>query len=76
MKKLNRRLTVAILAAATCMAAYGDNDDFAYKQTNLLSDGFVSAATIDKNLVNPWGMTAFPGAPFWIADNGAGVSTL
>ncbi len=76
MKKLNRRLTVAISAVAACMAAYADNDDFAYKQTNLVSDGLVSAATTDKNLVNPWGMVAFPGAPFWIADNGAGVSTL
>jgi uncharacterized protein (TIGR03118 family) len=30
----------------------------------------------DPNLVNPWGLTASPTSPFWVADNGAGVSTL
>ena len=45
-------------------------------QTNLVSDGAVPAATIDPNLVNPWGLTHSPTSPFWISDNGAGVSTL
>src|SRR4029077_19403054 len=53
-----------------------DNDDFAYKQTNLVSDGAVPARTTDPNLKNPWGIAQIPGAPFWIADNNAGVSTL
>jgi len=34
----------------------------------------------DPNLVNPWGLTWGVGqngpTPFWVADNGAGVSTL
>jgi len=78
MKKLKRQLIFAILTATLCMASYAepDSDDFAYKQTNLVSDGFVSAATPDMHLKNPWGMAAFPGGPFWIADNGTGVSTL
>jgi uncharacterized protein (TIGR03118 family) len=33
-------------------------------------------AHVDGNLVNPWGNTASSTLPFWVADNGAGVSTL
>jgi uncharacterized protein (TIGR03118 family) len=66
------------LAAAACLTtvAYADTDDFAYQQTNLVSDGAVQASTTDGHLKNPWGIAAFPGGPFWISDNGVGVSTL
>jgi uncharacterized protein (TIGR03118 family) len=48
-----------------------------YAQTNLVSDGSNSSApTTDPNLTNPWGIVAFPGAPFWVADNHSGMSTL
>jgi uncharacterized protein (TIGR03118 family) len=51
-----------------------------YKQTNLVSDKAAAtnpvALHIDPNLVNPWGVAFFPGGPFWISDNGTGVSTL
>jgi hypothetical protein len=33
-------------------------------------------AHVDANLLNPWGLTASPTSPFWVSDNGAGVSTL
>ncbi len=33
-------------------------------------------AKIDPNLVNPWGLAAFPGNPWWVSDNGPGLSTL
>ena len=56
--------------------ARADHDDFAYKQTNLVSDGAVPARITDPQLKNPWGIAAIPGSPFWIADNGTGVSTL
>ena len=44
--------------------------------TNLVSDGFVPAVTIDPDLVNPWGMSYAPTGPFWVSDNATGVSTL
>ncbi len=50
-----------------------------YVQTNLVSDGSVGsppAANVDPNLVNPWGLSHSTGSPFWISDNGKGVSTL
>lgn len=76
MNKLNRRMIFAILAATTCVAGYADNDDFAYKKTNLVSDGFVPALTTDMHLKNPWGIAAIPGAPFWVNDNATGLATL
>jgi uncharacterized protein (TIGR03118 family) len=33
-------------------------------------------AHVDPNLLNPWGLTASSTSPFWVSDNGAGVSTL
>ena len=48
-----------------------------YVQKNLISDLPGKADKMDPNLKNPWGLTRSPsGSPWWIADNGAGVSTL
>jgi uncharacterized protein (TIGR03118 family) len=48
----------------------------AYVQTNLVSDGFVPAKFTDPKLVNPWGISSSPTSPFWVSNNGTGVSTL
>jgi len=51
-------------------------------QTNLVSDLPGVAQNLDPNLVNPWGISESlstptrPGSPFWVSDNGAGLSTL
>jgi len=45
-------------------------------QTNLVSDLPGVAALGDPNLVNPWGISASGGSPFWVSDNGTGLSTL
>lgn len=48
----------------------------AFDQTNLVSDGSVPAQFTDPNLINPWGLASNGlGGPFWVADNGTGVST-
>ena len=47
-----------------------------FTQTNLVSNGAVPADHIDANLVNPWGIALSPTSPFWVADNGTGLSTL
>ena len=51
-----------------------------YQQTNLVSN-LPGAQVTDSNLVNPWGMAySAPGSaflgPFWISDQGSGVSTI
>ena len=35
-----------------------------------------SAPNLDPNLVNAWGLSRGSGSPFWVADNGTGLSTL
>jgi hypothetical protein len=35
-----------------------------------------SAANVDPNLVNAWGTARGSGSPWWISDNGTGLSTL
>src|SRR6201998_870103 len=47
-----------------------------FVQTNLVSDGFIPAPTIDPNLINPWGLTLSATSPFWVSDNGMGVTTV
>jgi len=41
-----------------------------YNQYNLVS------TAQDPNLVNGWGLAFFPTGPFWVSDNGTGLSTL
>ncbi len=47
-----------------------------YKQTNLVSNIPGMAAVTDSNLVNPWGLSRSSGSPWWVSDNGTGVTTL
>jgi uncharacterized protein (TIGR03118 family) len=47
-----------------------------YVQTNLVSDVPGWAAATDPHLVNPWGLSRSATSPWWVADNGTGLSTL
>jgi len=47
-----------------------------YAQTNLTSDIPGLAANTDPQLQNPWGISFSGTSPFWVSDNGTGVSTL
>jgi uncharacterized protein (TIGR03118 family) len=53
-----------------------ENEETSFAQTNLVSDGFVPAMTIDPNLINPWGIAHSATSPFWVSDNGMGVTTV
>jgi uncharacterized protein (TIGR03118 family) len=54
----------------------GNGSSIAFTQTNLVADTQGGATNTDANLVNPWGVSYAPGGPFWVSDNGTGVSTL
>jgi uncharacterized protein (TIGR03118 family) len=54
----------------------GDRGDHVFRQINLVSDIAGVARITDRNLVNPWGLSAGPSTPLWVADNGTDVSTL
>src|SRR5438105_3044572 len=48
-----------------------------YDQHNLLSDGFVTADNNTRSeLVNAWGLVSSATSPWWIVDNGTGMSTI
>lgn len=66
--------TVASLALIFSSAAFAQH----FVQTDLVanSSSVSSTATIDPNLVNAWGMSRSTGSPWWLSDNGAGLSTL
>jgi uncharacterized protein (TIGR03118 family) len=47
-----------------------------YTQVNLVSNTSGVAAVTDPTLINPWGLSRSSSSPWWISDNGAGLSTL
>lgn len=62
-------LGAAVVAAVIAVGASPAAAQF-YEQTNLVS------SDSDADLVNPWGLTSSPTSPWWVADNGTGLSTL
>jgi uncharacterized protein (TIGR03118 family) len=48
----------------------------AFAAKTLVADSASGTATVDANLVNPWGIAALPGAPMWVANNHSETSTL
>jgi uncharacterized protein (TIGR03118 family) len=65
-----------LLLLALPAAAFAQPLQGSYRQTNLVSDLVGEAQFTDPNLVNPWGLVHGPATPWWVSDNGAGVSTL
>jgi uncharacterized protein (TIGR03118 family) len=47
-----------------------------FAQKALVADSASGTATVDANLVNPWGIAALPNAPMWVANNHSETSTL
>ena len=71
------RRTLACLASLVIIVGLIPSPAAAqYAITNLVSNQKGKAKHQDKALVNAWGMSFFPGSPFWISDNGTGLSTL
>jgi hypothetical protein len=50
-----------------------------YHRTDLTADSSAASSTApnpDTNLVDAWGLARGSGGPWWVSDNGTGVSTL
>jgi uncharacterized protein (TIGR03118 family) len=63
-------LSFGVVAAAGVAAAS------VYGVRPLVSDGATAAGLTDPSLVNGWGLVAGPTTPWWVSDNGTGMSTL
>ena len=64
-------LMIAVVALVPAVA-----EEHHYRQTNLVSDIPGLALTTDPDLVNPWGIVHSATSPWWVNDNGTGISTL
>jgi uncharacterized protein (TIGR03118 family) len=65
------------LAALLALGAFAPHSHAQqYKVTSLVADQSGVATATDPNLVNPWGMSRSSTSPWWISDNGTGLSTL
>src|ERR1035437_213011 len=64
-------LTLILMVASNALAQH-------YTRTDLTTDNssVTTAPNIDPNLVNPWGLSRSSGSPWWISDNGPGLTTL
>jgi uncharacterized protein (TIGR03118 family) len=69
-------ILLTVFFSAGAQRAFADGVSDTFTQTNLVSDIPGIAANTDPQLVNPWGVSFSPTSPFWVSDNGAGVSTL
>jgi len=75
----NSCVHAAALAAVLALLSPGLVLAQQYQRTDLTTDSFsvsASATNLDGNLVNPWGLSRGSGSPWWVSDNGTGVSTL
>ena len=61
---------IALMLSLPGAVAFGQH----YTQTNLVSND--SGTSPDMQLINPWGMSRGSGTPWWVSDNGTGLSTL
>jgi uncharacterized protein (TIGR03118 family) len=47
-----------------------------YTRTDLVTNSGAGSTTQDSHLINAWGLVSTPSSPFWVSDNGTGLSTL
>ena len=84
-RSLTKTAAYAVIFGASILGTAVGGQAEGFRETDLVanknpltdSNGVVhTAPTQDPNLLNPWGLTASQTSPFWVSDNGAGVSTL
>jgi uncharacterized protein (TIGR03118 family) len=63
-------------AALVLVASSGAAQPTTFKVTKLVSDQPGVALVTDPDLVNAWGLVSGPTTPWWVNDNGTGLSTL
>jgi len=63
--------TVVLLTASNALAQHFTRTDLTANNASV-----ANVPNIDPNLVNAWGMSRSSGSPWWISDNGTGLSTL
>ena len=75
------RLLASTITSVLCLGVAGlaiaqNGPPQHYEQTNLVSDVPGLAPVTDARLVNPWGLARSATSPWWVANQGTGLSTL
>ena len=76
MKSVSAFASIGVSFVCTLLSAASAQTPQHYLQTNLVADTPGIAAVTDPNLVNPWGLSRSSTSPWWVSDNGPGLSTL
>jgi len=78
LRSFKAALLIGLSTIGYCEAAGFLETDLVVNRSPLIDANGVThvGKAVDSNLVNPWGISESPASPFWISDNGAGVSTL
>src|SRR6266550_8832038 len=63
--------TAVLLTAGNAVAQHFTRTDLTANNPSV-----ATVPNIDPNLVNAWGVARSSGSPWWVSDNGTGVSTL
>lgn len=69
------RVVCSLATALTCLALSPLSARAQYVSTNLVSSA-TGAVQQDPNLINGWGLAAFPTSPFWVSNQNTSTSTL
>src|ERR1700689_3808153 len=72
MKMFLSLATAASLTLSGVSSAHAQH----YTQVNLVANTSGVAPVTDPHLVNPWGLSRTSSSPWWVSDNGTGLSTL
>ncbi len=75
LKRVVRTSVVSLVLTLSSTALFAQH----FNSTILTADIASTAPTapnLDPNLVNPWGVARSSGSPWWVADNGTGLTSL
>ena len=75
LRRMTKEILAALLMLAAAMAAVA-KDKKGYRVRILVSNEEEDAPVVDPLLKNAWGIAAGPQTPWWVADNGTGMSTI
>ena len=75
LRLFERQLALPRMAMIVLLGA-GAASGQLYQETKLVLNASGGTATTDARLVNPWGLSRSSTSPWWVADNGTGMSTL
>ena len=70
------RRWAAVVLLTLCVSATAFAQHYTRVDLTANSSSVSPTAIVDPNLVNAWGLSRSSGSPWWISDNGTGLSTL